>query len=441
MPWIERLGLGPRLALIGICVALLTSGLGGWALRVQYHATLWRNVEQRLDDAADHVAQRVHAGPDGQLWEQRTPATDPFNQIFSGWYWQVDDGALYSRSLWDSALDLGARQPLRGSARLQRLSGPRGEALVGMERPLQVGEQQLRLHVYSPSAETDAALGRLDHLLLTTEAVLLAVLLLATLAQVRIGLRPLRRLRGALAQVHAGTAERVGHDFGPDLDPLAAAIDQVLERNARVVTRARAHAGDLSHALKQPLSLLAAELRDADGASVPAATVRAQVAAMDGLVARYLARTGSGEGERRRIDVRERLEALLSAMRRLYAERALHWQLLAPHSLHFSAERTDLEEMLGNLLDNAGKWARSRVEVQAHADAQGLVVHIDDDGEGLDEAQLGQAMGRGRRFDESVQGSGLGLAIVRDLAETYGGRLELARSALGGLSARLVLPA
>ncbi|MFT3721444.1 sensor histidine kinase [Pseudorhodoferax sp.] len=439
---LERLGLGPRLAIIGICAALAVTGVGGWALRLQFHATLWRSVEQRLDDSAQRLAVRLHAGPDGTPWEERPPSTSPFNQIFSGWYWQLGDGdgELHSRSLWDGQLHLPQRESLGGSSQLHRLQGPRGEPLVGLERPVRVGARELRLHLYGPATETDRELARLDQLLLLTQAVLVAVLTLTTLLQVQIGLKPLRRLRAALARVHDGTAERVGRDFGPDLDPLARAMDQVLERNARVVARARAHAGDLSHALKKPLALLASELRDHDGGVVPAMTVRAQVATMDGLIERYLARAGSGGGERRRIDVRERLEDLLAAMRRLHAGRDLHWQLLAPRALHCSAEQTDLEEMLGNLLDNAGKWARSRVEIQARADTDGLVVHIDDDGDGLANAQIAAAMRRGRRFDESVEGSGLGLAIVRDLAETYGGRLELGRSRLGGLSARLVLP-
>lgn len=441
---LERIGLGPRLILIGVSAVLVITGAGGWALRVQFHRMLWCGVEQRLADNALQLAGRLHTDADGRLWEERMPTVGPFDQIFSGWYWQIGEESpeLYSRSLWDSRLDIAAGKPLDSVSRLHRLNGPKGEHLVGLRHRIALGDRFVDLHVYGPSSQVDRQVARLDGILLTSLTILIVVLTLGTVLQVHLGLRPLRRLRGAMRGIREGVVERVGGHFGPDLDPLAREMDRVLERNARVVARARAHAGDLSHALKKPLAVLGAEAQMARSAVVRADVVRSQVAVMAGLIERYLARAGSGSGERRRIDVGALLQMLLAAMRRMHHTRDLEWRLdTAGDGPYWNGEPTDLEEMLGNLLDNAGKWASRRVDVGARVDGEGtLVVRIDDDGPGLSDAQLSQAVRRGRRFDESVEGSGLGLAIVCDIAETYDGNLDLGRSVLGGIRARLTLP-
>jgi len=446
----ERGGLRGRLLLFGCLAALLVSGAGGWVLRQNVHATLLRGLEQRLHERAERIAASLLAAPDGGLVPERSRNSDDFGRIFSGWYWQLEGAGAEqrSRSLWDSRLTLAdaspanAAQPSSGLTALLApgtplcsLRGPRDEALLGIALPVEAGGQRATLHVYGPAAETEAELARLDRILLLTQALLILALVIATLAQVRLGLAPLRRLRTALSAVRDGNTERLGSGYGPELDPLAAEIDEVLARNARIVARARGHAADLSHALKKPLALLGGEA-SAGGSEL----VRGQVAAMSRLIDRHLARAGSGAGELRRVAVAPRIAHLVALMQRLHRERELEWQQAVPEQLHWRCEPTDLEEMLGNLLDNAGKWARSTVAVDATAAAGELRIRIADDGPGLDDAQLEQASRRGLRFDENIEGSGLGLAIARDIAETYGGRLELGRSKLGGLEAVLVLP-
>ena len=236
--------------------------------------------------------------------------------------------------------------------------------------------------------------------------------------------------------MHDGSQNRVGTGYGPDLDPLAREIDDMLERNARIVARARGHAADLSHALKKPLALLGSEAHNEH--------TRQQIANMNRLIERHLARAGSGAGDMRRIDLAASLAQLTALMRRLHAARNLDWQLHTDGDLHLRAEQTDLEEMLGNLLDNAGKWAASRVRTEARhlADAKRghIQITIEDDGPGLTDEQIARAARRGERFDQSTAGNGLGIPIAADLAETYDGSLELGRSALGGLQITLRLP-
>lgn len=433
----KRLGLAGRLFILGAVAALLISTLGGSILRQSVRDSLLNSHEQRLEEKLE----RIHAGlfrapEDGQIrWLGR--GNDEFGRIFSGWYWQLEQAQtlLTSRSLWDSRL-LTAEAVSIGDSPLQRVAGPQDQSLIGIAQAIEVDGQPATLHLYGPAEEIGTALDRLDRILFTTQLGLLAGLLLTSAIQVRLGLRPLRRLRERLGRVREGREESVGKGYGPELDPLAGELDEVLARNARIVERARGHAADLSHALKKPLSVLHAERSIQEHP-----LLQQQVSNMTQLIDRHLARAGSGAGIIRAIAVGERVAALLTLMQRLHGSRALDWQQNIPADLHWRGEATDFEEMLGNLLDNAGKWAASQIRIGAGIEDSNLVIDIDDDGPGMSPAQLQASMRRGQRFDETVEGSGLGLVITRDIAGTYGGEIVLSASSLGGLRARLRLPA
>ncbi len=427
-----RGGIAGRLLVIGFAAATVIAIASGLVLRASLHAIVERGYAQRLDERAERIVARLVRGADGRLAHEEIRSSDDFTRIFSGWYWLAEEGAarLRSRSIWDG--DVGDVVRSARDAHILRARGPGGETLLGVERALRIGDGDVVLRTFGPAAEVDGELARIDRLLLVTFGVLLATLAAMAFVQVRIGLHPLTRLRDAIADVDGGTRDRVGDGYGSDLDPLARELDGLLARNARVVARARSHAADLAHALKKPLALLAVEDE--------CPTVHAQVRAMNVLIERHLARAGSGAGDRRRVDVGARVEAMLELMRRLHAARALDWRLVPATPLHWRGDPTDLEEMLGNLLDNAGKWARSRVDVQLAGDQTHCTIDVDDDGPGLDDLQIARAKQRGQRFDETVDGSGLGLAIVADIAETYEGTLELGRREPRGLRARLRLP-
>lgn len=434
----ERWGLGARLFVIGALAALLVSSLGGWALRQSVQDSLYESFGQRLDEKAQRLIADLQLLPDGRLTPSPGRNGDEFGRIFSGWYWQLEGNGevLGSRSLWDTSLATKNAVPLAGTAALRQLTGPQETPLIGRAYPVELDEQQAVLHVYGSAADIEEELDELENILLITQLLLVGALLLINFLQLRLGLAPLRRLRNRLSAVRAGDAERIGSGYGADLNPLAGELDLLLARNAKIVTRARGHAADLSHALKKPLSIL-----NSDAAIQQHPLLRLQVSAMSRLIDRHLARAGSGAGEIRPIAIGERIASLVALMRRLHRERVLDWQLDIADELHWRGEPTDFEEMLGNLLDNAGKWAASKVSVHAEATATEIVIRIADDGPGLSAGQIEQIGIRGRRFDESVEGSGLGLVITADIAETYGGDIKLGRADAGGLLVTLRLPA
>lgn len=435
-PRTERFGLAARLIALGVLSALLAGIAASAVLQRSLQGVVLRSVEQGLQQRGERVAAELRAAHERGLPLGGVAAGAEFDAIFSGWYWQFgeDPGAARSRSLWDGTV---TRAPAGDRPPLVRAAGPRGEPLWGLATTIELpGRPPRTLRLWAPAAESDAEIARIRRVLWTLPVVLTALLGGLAVLQARVGLAPVRRLQAALARVRTGDAEQLGEGYGPDLTPLAAEMDAVLQRNARIVERSRHHAADLGHALKKPLALLSAA---AGAPELERARVHEQVRAMAALIDRHLVRSASGAGQARRIEVAPALDGVVSLVRHLHAARALQWDVAIEPGLRWAGEAGDLEEMAGNLLDNAGKWAASQVRVRCTGEAGRLLLVVEDDGPGLSAAQIAQAAQRGRRFDESVAGSGLGLAIVDDLAATYGGTLALDAGGLGGLRCRLAL--
>jgi signal transduction histidine kinase len=458
-----------RIVLLALVPMLVLVGAGGWWLRVQMHQSLLASFEQVLRDKAQRVGARLLVGPQGGLREQ-AGAVDEFSAIYGGWYWRAQAGkqVLRSRSLWDmDAPPTAAAGPARGAPVLHLATGPMQEPLLAYTSAVQIGPPAVEatLVVYGPAAQLQDSMRQIDRTLVLAALALMALAGALAWLQVRVGLAPLRRLEALLAALRApqgpgaDVAQHLAAPTGRDLQPLQAELAGLLAHNAHVVARARAHAVDLNHALKKPLALLSAQA--SAQALVPAAEVQRQVAAMAQLVDRYQARTLSDALHAHpgaagpAVDVRECAGQVLQMMQRLHAAQELAWGLddgQAPAGpLRWRGERADLEEVLGNLLDNAGKWAASQVRLSlgvlavGHVAGQGaegpaLVLQVEDDGPGMTPAQLQAAGQRGLRFDETVQGSGLGLAIAGQIAQAYGGRLVLGKSGgLRGLQVRVEL--
>jgi signal transduction histidine kinase len=285
------------------------------------------------------------------------------------------------------------------------------------------------------------------------------VCLFGGLSMVRRGLSPFSELRERLAAVHQGRDRRVEGRYPSEVQPLVDDLNALLEQRDHTVRRAIAKAGDLAHALKTPLAVLAHEAEVADGAGQGelAAVMRQQVERMRRQMDYHLAHAraaASGAAPGAHCAVLPSAEGLARTLLRLHADRpsrssatagdgearglAIQVDVDATHAVR--VEREDLDEMLGNLLDNACKWARSRIAIASAETGGGIAITVDDDGPGLDASMRDAVLQRGVRADEAAPGSGLGLAIVRDLAELYGGSIALSASPSGGLRARLELP-
>jgi len=271
------------------------------------------------------------------------------------------------------------------------------------------------------------------------------VAMVAGALQVRRGLSGVSQLRQRLAAVHGGQESRLSGKYVPEVQPLVDDLNALIEQREQAVQRAVAKAGDLAHGLKTPLALLAleAERASATGHQDVAVALREQVGRMQRQIDYHLAHAraaASGSGQGARASVAESADSLARTLPRLYADRHLSIDVRVDPSHFVRVPREDLEELLGNLLDNACKWARSRVVIESAQAGDSLAMTVDDDGPGLAAEMREKVLQRGVRADEKAAGSGLGLAIVRDLAEVYGGSIALTGSPSGGLRATLTLP-
>jgi signal transduction histidine kinase len=270
--------------------------------------------------------------------------------------------------------------------------------------------------------------------------------LAAGLLLLRRGLSPFDQLRAQLGALREGRERRIEGAYPAEVQPLVDDLNALLEHREQLVERAMAKAGDLAHGLKTPLAVLSREaaLTSAGGASDLAGTVSQQVERMRRQVDYHLAHARAvaiGAAPGARCGVGDSVEGLVRALLRLHAGRGLSIEANVHPEHTVRGRREDLDEMLGNLLDNACQWARSRVTVESSQDGETIVVTIDDDGPGLSASMREMVLKRGVRADEAAPGSGLGLAIVRDLAELHGGSISLDSSSWGGVRARLRLPA
>jgi signal transduction histidine kinase len=446
-----------RLFLTATAWAVIILAVTGVILSSLYRQAVERSFDRRLNVYLRTLVADLSAPPEeGEKFPQSL-GEPLFELPLSGWYWQVtrlDPGKSdlrASRSLWDAGLphlqDLGVPPGPDGS-REGYIEGPEDQKLRLVERNIDLGDEgHYLVAVAGDAAEISGETRSFDQALTITFVLLAAVLLLTTMFQVRFGLSPLRRITASLAAIRAGKAERLEGDFPEEIAPLARETNALIEANREIVERARTHVGNLAHALKTPLSVMVNEA-NARGGDAFAGKVREQAAIMRDQVARHL--------ERARLaarmtvvgtvtEVAPVVTALARTMEKIHRDRGVAIAVEADPDAKFRGERPDLEEMIGNLVDNACKWAAARVAISVARETGGegpaIRITVDDDGRGLSAAEREQVAKRGRRLDESKPGSGLGLSIVVELARLYGGSLTLGEAPAGGLRAELVLPA
>lgn len=387
--------------------------------------------------ATNALTAGLEVGPEGEISVAIAPTDPRFGMPLSGWYWQVSaDGRAIARSpsLLDGRLD-GPTGNYAGRPGI----GADGDPLRVLRRELTIPESDARIAITAtiPVIEIEESLHRIRRPLAISLAILGFGLAAASMVQVTAGLRSLDRLGADLRRVRAGQADRLPMPDVRELRPLTAEINAALDQNAALLSRSRQHLGNLVHSLKTPLAALANDLP-------PDHAGQALITRMDRLIGWHLRRARSA-GPRvlgQRTPLHPVIDDILLVLRWPMADKNIQARVTCPASAYFAGERQDLEEMIGNLSENAVKWGRSTLSITARPQGNRLEIRIEDDGPGMLDTDTPRALVRGGRLDEhGASGSGLGLAIVADLAALHGGGLRLERSNLGGLAAILDLPA
>ncbi len=381
-----------------------------------------------------------------------SPASEPrWSAPLSGYYWQINlpDGQLIrSRSLWDSTLNVRNAETA-GASNFYYIDDLSNQHLLALSKSLSIdgGSTKFLLTVASDTRELDKAIlafqSSIQGYLLILAIVLLAILFL----QITFGLSPLSALKRALHQFHIGQADKVNGVFPVEFSPLVAELNAVIEKNSSIVTRAKTQAGNLAHAMKTPIAVISNALEDKNISDESfKALVKEQISnakeQIDWNLAKARAAT-SLKNPRLKTPVLPVIESIAAVMHKVYAEKALKIEIQNRNASSpiFNGEEHDLQEIVGNILDNACKWAKTRVDISIASYEDGLQIVVEDDGLGINPSNYSKVLKRGFRADELTQGSGLGLAIVDDLVSLYDGSIELGLSSLGGLRVQVRLGA
>lgn len=432
---------------------------GALALSAVYRAQTLVLVEQDLQETLVTLSRELIREdaflPDGRLTDtdrELFPSDVRFQTQYSGHYWAVVGinpdlsiaGDFRSKSLWDEDVpvppDLIARAVAApGVTQFGDYEGPADQRSRVAVQAIRIENRATPVILVAASDRTpnDLAATRFRNLLFGTMVALFGGVFAAMLLGIRYSLNPLARLQTDVARVREGEAQKLQGDYPSEVRPLTEELNMLIEHNREVVERARTHVGNLAHALKTPLAVLKNE---AAGQTQLDDVVRRQAEAMQTNVEHYLKRArmaARAETIGARTDVRPVIEGLVRLLNRLFDAKGIEVTVEGSTSAIFRGEQQDFEEMIGNLMENACKWAATEVKVTITDSPQGITIDVEDDGKGLSAEEREAAMKRGVRLDETTPGTGLGLSIVKELAELHKGRLELGEAALGGLRATL----
>ncbi|MFZ4684160.1 MAG: sensor histidine kinase [Hyphomonadaceae bacterium] len=431
--------------------------IAGWSLQAFYRTETDQQLDLSLDDTLRTLAGAVNS-EQGQIEvdDAKLPRDERFSLPLLGRYWAFIDLSAEnevvrtrkSPSFFDE--DAGVAADVRAEALKRKGAVLHLDAPGPDSKQMRVGLQAvtfpdrpepLLLYAAIDRTSADASVGSFTLRLGIALGVLAVGLIGGVLVLIRYGLRPLHEIEDKLGDVRAGRRDKLDGEYPSELSPLVREINTLITHNRNVVDRARTHVGNLAHALKTPLAVLKNEAKGSDRLS---GLVRRQTEAMTSNVNSYLKRAqaaAQAEVLGVRTEVKEPVEGIARMLERLHRDKGVAIDVDVDPKAVFRGERGDFDELVGNLLENAAKWCKSQVNVTVTRNDDGMEVKVDDDGPGLPVEHRAKALERGKRLDESEPGTGLGLSIVSELADIYGGRLHLEDSPIGGLRARLVLPA
>jgi signal transduction histidine kinase len=438
------------ISMLWIAAALVGTG---YVLNQLFEGHVRTQYQRQLQVYADYVLADIGQDARGQPQLERPPQNPRLLQPLSGLYWQLNDESghpvLRSRSLWDQVLQAPRDALADKQTHFHEESGPADRPVLLLEQVVRFewgASRQWRLLVAEDAGDLMASIAQWQRSLALFLSVLFVGLLLAVVAQAVFGFAPLRRLQTAITALRQGEVNRLQGSYPSEFAPLVDDFNGVLAANEKMIERTRAQAGDLAHAIKTPITIMTnatdqaqqADLEQGQLIDVVQKQLQALQTTVDGQLrrARLAAQaTGHVTGVACRLSpIAPALQQLLTVIQKLYTDRELRFDVAMPDpDLQFPGESQDLVEILGNLLDNAAKWAKHRIRIQVLQQQNQLLLLVEDDGPGIASEKMTAATVRGTRLDEQVHGSGLGLAIVRDLVTSYGGSLRLSDSPLGGL--------
>ncbi len=428
--------------------ALLTLAFIGFLIanlfERQVESRLRENLSQQLDQLASHIIIK----DDGNVALDAEMSDPRYLRPLSGLYWEVDEEGkppIRSRSLWDQSLDLSKDHAAESFA-ITPIHGPKGIELIGMSRAVSKRDKLDVKHHYLLTVSQDTRVLAADHAdLVRTLAIALGLAFLAIVAaaaaQIYYGLKPLEAMRRDIERVRGGLSDHVETSGVPsEVMPLAEEINATLEMQRRNIERARRQAGDLAHGLKTPIAALAgqADLLARGGKNESAEAIRGHLRVMHRHVERELAKaraqgdgTMIGSGVMPLVEIR----SIIDTLKKLPQASIINYEVIGPENISLAMNAEDFAEVMGNLIDNARKWAKKVVVARLVVDGTQASISVEDDGPGISDDQRKRVLSRGVRLDEKVQGSGLGLSIVEALLENYGIKLTLSHTETGGLSA------
>lgn len=441
-----------RLLVAAVISASAALVIAGFSLVVMFEHHVERRIGSELETYLNQITAAISATGNGRIAFTRNLADPRFNQPLSGLYWQIQDEErptlLRSRSLWDNVIELPEDRLTPGAVHKHLLPGPAGQTLIVRERQifLQSNNEERRIRIAVAVNERTLVEARNAFAtdMLPYLAVMAAVLLMAAWIQIRTGLAPLDSVRRGVTEIRSGTKRRLERIYPDEVMPLVDEMNGLLEAQEKTIEHARAWTADLAHGLKTPLMALTADsqrLRN-EGNTLIADDLDQLAEVMRRRVDRELvrARVRSGARTRRaRADVGNAINGVVRTLKRTPRGSRLQWSVEIPDTADAAIRPEDLTELLGNILENAVKWANETVSISVSR-GNTIFIRVEDDGPGVPEDQLNTLGQRGVRLDEQKQGTGLGLAIARDVCEAYHGKLSFHRSSFGGLAVIVQLP-
>ena len=428
--------------------------LAGFLLSLTFRSAMEDNFNGRLVSLMDNLI-RIGTSDLQNIGDLSEAMTDPrFETAYSGWYWQISTKGLIqpvrSVSLWDEALspdfNISAKK-----IRFSEVLGPENQLLKMVERDVHIAENDItfRFSVAIDQSEIRQQVDEFDRILLIYLSILGAGLLLFSGLQVIFTLRPLGKIKSFLTKIRNGTESHMPSDLPSEIRPLADELNALIDHNRQIVERSRTQVGNLAHALKTPLTIMMNEaaLDKKNRSEKLSDQVEVQTGVMHRQIDYYLRRARMAASLNvisSHCKIRPVLSDLIRAMRLVARDKKFIFNAESADNLIFKGERQDLEEMIGNLLENAAKWTKEEITLSCFLKKEMIHILIIDDGSGIDLSLQKSVFSRGERLDENTPGTGLGLSIVKDLTHLYGGKINLYDSNKSpnnkGLTAEIILP-